>query len=194
MDKIADVDFLSKLDTIFTGYITKQKELLNEFGVTNNRIVQLIEDAESGFVIVKMLIPYLLSFFTVFIASINYLLIGIILRGIGFKLIERPIFSKFKLPDNIILGSGIMILTGLIASWLKLEYSQALVLNIIFIVETIFIVQGFAVFDFFLKKRNIRLAFRVLLSIMLLPLAGIMIIIGFLDSAFDIRKLRRLKS
>lgn len=195
--KIADIDLISEMDAAFTEYMAMQIDGLKEMGLTNHKILKIMDQVESGYNEIIMLIPSLISVFSLFITYINYLLAGIVLRKMGYELIKRPRLSKFKLPSNVLLGVGIMLLAGFIFIWLDIQNSQALLLNITFLIGIMFMIQGLAVFDFFLKKIKMKLVFRIILivlSIVFLPMGSLIIFLGILDSIFDMRKLRRLKS
>lgn len=195
--KVGDVDLISELDQWFTGFVALQTEALQEMGFTNHMIVQTLKEIEEGYNQLIMLIPSLISVFSIFITYINYLFTGIILRKIGYGLIKRPRLSQFKLPKDIILGVGVMLITGYLFKQFDFQHSQALLANITFLISIVFLIQGLAVLDFFLMKRKIKLVFRVILivlNVIFIPIWTITIIVGLLDSVFDLRKLRRSRS
>ena len=195
--KIADIDLINQMDVIFTEYISIQTEALREIGLTNHKILEVVNNLESRYNELIMLIPSLISIFSMFIAYINYFFTGVVLRKMGYELIKRPRFSRFRLPNNFLLGVGVMLLSGFVFNWLDFQYSQSLLLNIIFLAGSMFIIQGLSVLDFLLIKMNIKLVFRVILialNLIFLPMGSIIIFVGLLDSVFDMRKLRSLKS
>lgn len=194
---MGNIDLVSELKNLFSQYISIQAESLKEMGLTNHEVLKVINEVETGYNELIMLIPSLLGVFSIFITYINYFLTGVVLRQTGYEVIKRPIFSRFQLPNNIILGVGVMLITGFIFKWLNIEYSQALLLNITFLIGVMFMVQGLAVLDFILKRRKTKLVFRIILivlSLMFLPMGSFIIFLGIIDSIFDTRKLRRLKS
>lgn len=195
--KIADIDLISEMDAIFTEYMLIQTDALKEIGLTNHKIIEVVNDLESRYNELVMLIPSLITIFSIFIAYINYFFTGIILRKMGYESIKKPSFSRFKLPKDFLLGVGVMLLTAFIFNWLDFQYGQSLLFNIIFLIGSVFIIQGLAVLDFFLIKINIKLVFRIILialNMIFLPMGSIIIFVGLLDSVFDIRKFKKLKS
>lgn len=195
--KVGDVNLISELDQWFTSFVALQTEALQEMGFTNHMIVQTLNEIEAGYNQLIMLIPSLISIFGVFITFINYFFTGIILRGMGYGLIKSPRLSQFELPKDIILGVGAMLLTAYLLNRFQFQYSQALLANITFLISIVFLIQGLAIIDYFLKKRKTKLIFRVIiivLNVIFVPIWTIIIMLGLVDSVFDLRKLRRPKS
>lgn len=195
--KIADINLIDKMDNWFSEFITIQIDIFKEMGFTNNKILKIVDQAEGGYNNMVMLIPSLMSIFSVFVYYINYFFTGIILRKMGYDLIKRPSLSRYQLPKDVIMGAGVMLLTGFIFKWLDFQYNQALLLNLTFLIGVMFMIQGLAVLDFFLKRMKIKLVFRVILvalNIIIAAMGSLIIFVGLLDSVFDMRKLRRLKS
>lgn len=191
--KIGNVDVITEIDTVFTEYISIQTEVLKEIGSTNENILEKAKQWEEDYKTFKMVIPSLIIVFSTFITYVNYFFTGIVLRQMEYGLIKRPRLSRFKLPKDAILGIGVMILTGFILKWINFQNNQALLLNILFLSSVMFMIQGLAVLDFFLKKIGIKLIFRVILIVLnmiVLPIGSIIIFVGLLDSVFNIRKLK----
>lgn len=195
--KIADIDLITEMNTAFTEYISVQTGVLKEVGLESDKILDVVNNVESLYSEFLMIIPSLIIVFSIFITYINYFFTGVILRKMKYGLIRRPSLSRFQLPRNIILGTGIMLATSYLFKQFNFQNSEALLLNILFLILTMFMIQGLAVLDFVLKRMKINLVFRVILIVifaLILPMGSVIIFIGLLDSVFDMRKLRRLKS
>ena len=142
-------------------------------------------------------IPSFLIIISFLITYINIFFASIALRKMGYGYVNVQRFSRFKLPNNIIPGIGIMFLAAYIMKSLEIQYHGALILNITFLAGFIFMVQGLAVVDFLLIKAKIKSILRFILlalNIFILPTSTIMFLIGVADSIFDSRKLRRQRS
>lgn len=195
--KIANIDFIKQIEEVFNQTLTVQIDMFKEMGMTNHKILQAVNALEMAFTQIIVLIPSFLSIFSFLVAYINYFFTNIILKKIGYGFIVSQRFSRFKLPNNILLGVVVMFLTGFLFNWIGMEYSEALLVNLTFLVGVMFMVQGLAVLDFLLIKMKIKLVFRIILivmNILFIPIGSLIVFVGLLDSIFDMRKLRRPKS
>lgn len=184
-------------EEIWTEIVTIQTERFKEIGMTNTQVFENIEMLEAAYKYMLIVLPSILIIASIIISFSNYLLSTAILRRMGYGMVNRPRLSRFKLPENIIMGSGIMFITAIIMGWLDLPYHNALLLNISLLVGFIFFLQGLAVIDFLLIKIKMRMTFRVLLlfiSVVFVPLGGMLFFIGMFDSVFDMRKIGKRKS
>ncbi len=194
---ISNLDIGKQTEQIFTQYLTMQIEMLKEMEMTNYEILQTKDLLESTYKVLIVLIPSFVGIFSLGISYLNLLLSSKILRKMGYGTISPQKFSRFKLPNNIIPGIGIMILTTFIFKKLEIQYHEALLYNIIFLASFIFFMQGLSVLDFLCIKSKIPLVFRVILlalNIIFVPMGGLISFIGIFDSIFDLRKIRRQKS
>lgn len=184
-------------EQLWTEIITIQTDRFKEIGMTNTQIFENIELLEAAYEYALIVLPSILAIASFIISSLNYLASTIILRKMGYGILNLPRFSKFKLPENIITGSAIMFLSAIVMGWLDIPYHNALLLNISSLVGFIFFLQGLAVIDFLLIKAKVKLGFRIILlliNIVIVPMGGILFFIGMFDSAFDMRKIGKRKS
>lgn len=180
-----------------TEMITLQGDKLREMGVSNTQILKDMEILEAAYEYMLITLPALLAIISVFVSYFNYLLAVLILRKMGYGLVSSPKFSRFKLPDNIIMGSGVMFISVIIMGRLNVPYHNALLLNITLLVGFVFLIQGLAVIDFLLIRAKIKLFFRMILlfiNLIFVPMSGILFFVGMFDSVFDMRKIGRRKS
>ncbi|WMM24680.1 DUF2232 domain-containing protein [Tissierella sp. MB52-C2] len=195
--KISDLDLTKQLENDFTQILTIQIDMFKDMGMTNYEILQTKDLLESAYRSLIVLIPSMIGILSLVTSSINVFLSSLILRKMGYGAVKTIGFSKFKLPKNIIPGVGVMFVAAFIIKQLGIEYHDALLFNITFLVSFVFLVQGLAVVDFLLKKSKVRLVFRILILGMMtlfIPMSSIILFIGILDTIFDTRKLRRSKS
>ncbi|MBU5428331.1 YybS family protein [Tissierella pigra] len=195
--KISDLDLTKQLENDFTRILTVQIDMFRDMGMTNHEILQTKDLLETAYRSIIVLIPSMLGIISLIISSINVFLSSIILRKMGYGIVGAIGFSKFKLPKNIIPGILVMFMAAFIIKQLGIEYHDALLYNLTFLVSFAFLLQGLAVVDFLLKKSKVRLVFRILIigiMILFIPMSSIILFLGILDTVFDTRKLRRLKS
>lgn len=184
-------------EEIWTEIITIQTDRFKEIGMTNTQIFENIELLEAAYEYMLITLPSILVITSLIISFLNYLVSTVISRKMGYGVLSLPRLSKFKLPDNIIMGTAIMFLSAIVMGWLDIPYHNALLLNISLLVGFIFFLQGLAVIDFLLIKAKMRIGFRIiilLMNIVIVPMGGILFFIGTFDSVFDIRKIGKRKS
>ena len=165
--------------------------------MTNYQLLKITDELESRYKSIIVLIPSLLAVFSLSVSYINLFLSSVILRGMGFGITSKQKFSKFKLPNNIVPGIGIMFLSGFIFKKMGMGYNDAFLFNLTFLTGFVFFIQGLAVIDFLLLKKKMKLFYRVLIlsiNIIFVPMSSILMLIGLLDTVFDLRKLRGQKS
>lgn len=195
--KVSDFNLTNQIQEVLSQALKWQIEIFQEMGMTNSQINNLRDSLESEYKIFLVHIPSFLIIISFLITYINIFFSTAILRKMGYGFLPEQRFSRFKLPNNIIFGIGIMFLSAYIIRGLGIGYSEALLLNLSFLAGFVFIVQGLAVIDSFLLKIRMKLGFRILiliLTIIFIPISGIIFFLGLFDSIFDLRKLRGQKS
>ena len=195
--ELGSLGSLGESEEIWTEMMTIQTERFKEIGMTNTQVFENLEMLEAAYKYVLIVLPSILVITSFLISISNYLLSTAILRRMGYGLVNKPRLSRFKLPENIIMGSGIMFISAIIMGWLNMPYHNALLLNISLLVGFVFFLQGLGVIDFLLIKLKVKTVFRVLLlfvSVVFVPMGGMLFFIGMFDSVFDMRKIGKRKS
>lgn len=191
---ITGVSIVHQLDEFFTQVINTQIETLKDMQLSQYEILKAENILESAFDYVLLVIPVLMMIFSLVTAYINCFISSIVLRKQGYGVVSIPRFSRFKLPSNILLGMGIMFIGVLLMKWLKVSYYETVLLNIVGLASFMFFTQGLAVIDYKLKRRNVRIIFRIIILlffVLVLPIGSmILTFIGVLDAILDFRKLK----
>lgn len=188
------VSIINQLEEFFTQSINYQIEILKDTGLSNYEVLKIKDFLENAFDYILLIMPSIIMIFSLITAYLNYLLSSLSLRKLEYGIVSIPKFSRFKLPNNILLGTGIMFLGAFILKKLELLYYKTVFLNITSIIAFIFFVQGLSVIDYKLIKRNIKIIPRILIVIVftiIIPLGWLIPFIGVLDTIFDFRKIRR---
>lgn len=196
-EKVSSIDLIKEAERTVTQILSIQLDAFKETGLTKYEMLKAGEFLRNIYNEILVLIPSFIALFSVSVAYINFAISTFVLRKLGYGVVSKGILSRFKLPNNIIQGIGVMFVTYFILRVLKVNYSEALLLNITFLVGIMFVFQGLAVLDFLLKSRNVKLLFRIIvliLMIVFIPISSIMFFIGIFDSMFDMRKIRRKKA
>lgn len=194
---VAEISGAGETQQLVAEMVTMQVDKLKEMGVSSSQIMKDVEILEAAYEYMLITLPSMLVVVSVIVSYLNYLLATLVLRKMGYGVVSSPKFSKFKLPDNIIMGSGVMFISVIVMGWLKVPYHNALLLNITLLVGFIFFTQGLAVVDFLLIKAKVKTVFRMILlfvNIIFVPMSGVLFFVGMFDSVFDMRKIGRRKS
>lgn len=193
MDNMTGVSVITKLEGTFAQALEGQIEALKETELSSSDIFKINDFFENLYDYVLLVLPSTILIFSLITVYLNHLISVLILRKLGYGIVSVPRFSRFKLPNNILIGIGIMFLGTFLLKVFKLFYYKTIFLNLIFLVFFIFFVQGISVIDYKLIEKNTNGFFRIfiiLFLIMILPLQGIITFMGVLDAFFDFRKLR----
>lgn len=191
------IGIIEEFEKFYTQLIGMQTDIFEEMEMTNYQILENINLLEASYEYMLITIPSILAIVSLFISYFNYLLTSIILRKMSYEVVSPTRFSKFKLPDNILLGTGFMFLSTIIMGKFEVPYHNALLANISLLIGFVFLLQGLSVIDFLLIKMKMKKLFRIIsliITIIILPLGSMVVILGMIDSIFDIRKIGRRKS
>ena len=194
MGDASGVSIINQLEDFFTQTLNAQVEMLKDMDLSNYEVLKIRDLLENAMDYVLLILPAIVIIFSFIIAYLNYLISSLVLRRLGYGVVSIPKFSKFKLPNNVLLGTGIMFLGALIIKGLKLFYYQTVLLNITVIASFMFFTQGLSVVDYKLIEKKLGRIPRVLIILfftIILPLGWIISFIGILDVIIDFRKLRR---
>ena len=194
MTDMTGVSIIIQMEEFFTNTLNIQIEALKDMELSSYEVLKIKDELENAFDYVLLIIPSIVMIFSLVTAYLNYLISTLILRKLGYGIVSIPKFSKFKLPNNILIGTGIMFLGAFIIKSLELFYYETILLNITALASFMFFIQGLSVVDHSLIENKVKKIPRILMIlffIIVLPLAGIISFIGVIDSIVDFRKLRK---
>lgn len=192
MKNMTGVSIINQLEDAFNQVINYRIEILKDTGLTKNEISEVKDFLENQSEYILLITPSIVMVFSLVIAYLNYLLSSLSLRKLGYGIVSIPKFSRFKLPNNILLGTAIMFLGAFIIKKLQLFYYETILINITVIISFLFFIQGLAVIDYKLIKRNLKTIPRILIvGLLIIPFGGFLPFVGVLDTIFDLRKFRK---
>lgn len=192
----ADIDIIEKTDELFKINFNNQIELLKDSGMDKLDIENLKNTLDIVRENILVTLPSIFIILSTAIAYINYLLSTVILSKDGYSLKNKPVFSKFKLPRSIFLGTLLMFIFSYVLNLLNVLNGEGIIRNLIVLVTFIFSIQGLSVLDYLMKKRGTKTfgrVFTIMLLVFLLPLGSLMAFLGILDSIIDFRKFKGVK-
>lgn len=194
MGDMTGVSVINQLEEFFKQTLNSQIEVLKEMELSHYEVLKIRDVLENAFDYVLLIIPSIVMIFSLVTAYLNYLISSLLLRKLGYGIVSIPKFSKFQLPNNVLLGTGIMFLGAFLIKNLKLFYYETILLNITVFTSFMFFTQGLSVIDYKLIQKNVRIIPRIFIIIFLtaiLPLGWIISFIGVLDVIVDFRKFRK---
>lgn len=192
---ITGIDFVNELEMRVEQVIEGQIESIENMNLNSYEFLKERDLLEEKYKLSLLIIPSALFMISMIISYLNYLLISLILKKMEINIINIPKFSRFRLPNNIILGIIIMFVGVFIIEKMNIGYSNAIIINLITLIGSMFSIQGLSVVDFYLSRFNIFPAIRFIICIMLLfnsSMVLILTMIGFIDSIFDLRKIKTI--
>ncbi|NLW22621.1 MAG: DUF2232 domain-containing protein [Tissierellia bacterium] len=192
--EMAGTSVINQIENYFVQMLNSYVEVLKDTGISNYEILEIKDFLQDRLNYALSTLPSMVMIASLIIAYINYRLSALILRRLGHGIVSVPRFSRFKLPNNILLGIGIMLLGTYLLRNLGIFSYETVLLNIAVLASFMFFTQGLSVIDFQLLKRGLRKLTRVIiivLFVVILPIGWIISLIGLLDVIIDFRKLKR---
>lgn len=155
------------------------------------RTMQLMEEAGMGkiaFPPVEAFIPVCMLLFLIPLSLITFFAARRWLTRLGYPVKSLPPFYEWRLPRVFVTFYVILLLVEMVR-WVMGEVSTNATwsLSIWWVLEFLFLIQGFAFVSFVLRLYRKSQAWLVLLLVLSIPAAILISIIGMLDAALDIR-------
>lgn len=194
MGEVSGISIAGQLEASFKSMLNIQVELLKEMGLSNYELSKSKDLLENAYKTILLVLPTLLILLSMLISYINYLLSTLTLRKMGIGVVNVPRFSRLKLPNNIIAGIFVMFLGVIIIRYLKIPNYDAILVNLVVLISTLFFVQGLSIIDYFLLKMKMHFIFRLILLITMVfitPLVSIIALLGLADVFIDLRKTKK---
>jgi len=185
---------IDQMDRNFESTLNFQIETFKEMKMSNSEINNARQLIRGTYNYIVTVMPMIMMGMCLVVAYLNYKISAYLINKTEDGNLIVPDFSLFSLPSNFIMGTIVMFLSYYVISKLGLAYAEALRQNLSFLIGFLFLLQGFSLVDYFLKKIRVKKFFRVLIIILnsiFLPIGSMLIILGFVDSVFDLRKLRK---
>ncbi|SCG84479.1 putative protein yybS [Proteiniborus sp. DW1] len=196
MGYVTGVSFLSEINATLTESLRIQLDILKEMQLSTYEMSVIKDMLIATVETIIIMIPAIIIISSVFIVYLNYWMSTAILKRLGYKSVEIPRFMHFRLPNNAIMGSLVIIGAALVFRYMKILYYETIFINTIILISFVFFIQGLSVVVFLMNKRKMHKivkAIIIFLIIINVPLSLIISLIGFLDAGLDFRKLKRVE-
>jgi uncharacterized protein YybS (DUF2232 family) len=190
---------------IFFGPIIKIIFNQDLFEMIKNNILMTIEDnpnsqflsgepmTEEQISLMLGMIPFMIVYLSAIFVSVNYYLSRRLLVSQGYTPYHIQPIEEFRLPDNILAGTTVVLLLVLVTSYLKVVNTDILSQNAIYIFVCVFMFQGLAVIGHILVKRQIKNPVKTAILVGVFLIFGPLLLglIGWLDTIVDFRKMKQ---
>ncbi|WP_069650987.1 YybS family protein [Caloranaerobacter ferrireducens] len=190
---IFGVSFVEHMELSLNKAFEVQLDMIKNMSLTNYEMSKIKSMMDMIIDYMIAILPAALIIFSGFVAYVNYLVLGAVLRRIGNRNIHVPRFKYFRMPSNAILGILAIFIATWIIKYFKMLYYHTIFLNVMIIVLFILFIQGLAVLVFYLDRRKTNKFIKgiiLVLSVMYIPMWLLVSFIGFIDSLINFRKVK----
>ena len=190
---IAGQDIIAQMMTTMSQSLESATKLYSSIGMPEETIKQFktMFDVNSF----KMILPSGLFFAAFMVSIFTYSFAKFIFKRFGYEVKPVKAFSEWYIPISIAFAVITLVLASYALSYFKIVKTQIYLVNSIMLLRIVFSVTGLSVIDFFLKKKDVSKAVRILIYFFLVTtsLSQILFFVGIIDYALDIRKLDPLR-
>lgn len=186
---IMGINTLVEMEMVFTEVVEYQKRFIEGMDGGTAEMIRNLDIMKNT---LMTLIPSSIIFGSVASTCINYIISGTILKRTGFKFQSLGRFSSFSLPKNIMMGLLVIIGLSYGVTRMNLVNGETLFMNVFYLFQIAFLIQGLSVIVFFMEKFRVARIFRVILIVLFLFVPTFSVgaaILGLADSILNIRRL-----
>jgi len=184
------IDFFNVMDTS----VVESMEMMKVFVQDEAQYQQMAESMAILSESVKILFPSSLAMSGVFLAIMNVLVLKAVLKRLKMSFVPAKPFNEFAFDKSVLIGTSLIMILSYVAGIMGIVDLTVLFANVVVIIAFAFSIQGAAVFDYFLSRRNLSRGIRVfIIAFLFIAFNGIIFIgmIGWFDVIFNFRKLER---
>lgn len=141
--------------------------------------------------VLKTMLPIGLLIGSIAMAFISYVVAGKVFKRFGYNYSKVKPFSEWYISVQFVMGIIGLVLLSYLMVYFKIKNSQMLYINTIILLQFVFIIDGLATVDFFMKKKDVAKGLRIfiLIFLMLSQIGRLLIFVGIIDYALNLRKL-----
>lgn len=185
---IGSVDLKGSFDAV----LKLQQENMEAAGLNVVDVERTMEVLRAGASLLHLYLPSTLIIYGLSLPYISLVIAGRALLKRGIVIFQPASFFLFKLPPNIVPGTVVTFIGFLLLKSFMGDLGSVVLVNLIAIFSFLFLIQGLSVVDFWITSKGGKRMVKVLAVTfcIIMPLLNItVIIIGFIDSAFNLRKI-----
>ncbi len=180
------------LKATFDERLMSYRDMLVSGGIAEGEIEDTMATLQAGIDALLMYLPSMILIYAVALPYVTLFFAGRTLLKRGVIIFQPPSFFLFRLPPNILFGIFIVFLFFIFGESLLGSQALAVQVNAIAFFGFLFLVNGLAVFHFYLSSRGMGSFLKGLILILCIVVPFInffTIIIGMVDNIINFRKL-----
>lgn len=166
------------------------KSLYTKLGLSKDQLAALSKNMLSP-QLLRMIVPTILLASAVFMSFITYAITRKIFKRFGYDIPKIKPFSEWYMPTGLAMGIIGLVFLGYGAYYFKVTNGELFFSNTNLLFQLAFLINGYSVFDFYLKKWNIAKVIRILIILFAIspPFSYLALYVGIFEYAFNFRKL-----
>lgn len=180
------------MQQIMTDVLALQKENMETAGLSQQDIALTMDVLQAGARTMMVYMPTVLILYGLLMPYLIQQMAGRVVKsGNRMMTYSRP-FILFRLPSSLPWGVVLIFVAMLFLRNTMGDAANAVIYNLVAIFSAIFLLNGMAVFQFYLAKRDMRRGLRIFLGLLtvIIPITGgILLIVGVVDAWFNLRKI-----
>lgn len=186
-------DIITMTIETFNQSIESVKELYASMNVPKETINTVLNAIDTSKLV--MIMPIALAGSSLIMAFISYTIAGKLFKRFGYEMDPVKPFSEWYLPKAMVFVITLIVILSYIAYNAKWNMAESYFNNSYLAFVYMFMVNGLCALDFFLKKKALPKAVRVIICILCVVtgLSTILMFIGLLDNALNLRKLDKTR-
>jgi uncharacterized protein YybS (DUF2232 family) len=188
---VTGIPLFESIKTIFDESVKMQESMFASIGTDPAKIELMMKSLNQTREQIMLIVPGAFVAWSVITTLLNYYLALKILKRTGVQVPYMAPFRELVLPRNIMMGTIIIYLLSLIASYLNIVDPDVLMANVQILIIYTYAIQGIAVVLWYMHRRKtMKLVQILIVTVVLLSSIGTMIffMIGVTEVAFSIRK------
>jgi uncharacterized protein YybS (DUF2232 family) len=192
---LTGLPLIETITTAFDESLKLQQSMFGSLGADQTVLADVTARMELMREQILLMIPGMMIMSSAFTTFINYKIAMSIQKKLKRHVPYMAPFREFSLPKNILWGGLMIYVLALLASYLKIIDENVLMANLQLIMIYTFAIQGLSVMVWYMHRRSMTKAIRILFfAFILLSSMGtyILFMIGLIEIAFQVR--RRLEA
>ncbi|HLR36260.1 MAG TPA: YybS family protein [Tissierellales bacterium] len=192
LGKVLGIDFVNQMDETFRQVMKMQIDTMKGMGLSKYELYKTEGLLKDAFDYMILILPSMFILFSMFTAYLNFLISSSVLKRLGYKEVNIPKISYFRLPGSAILGTIAMFLGSWLLKKFGIFYHETIFINVTMFVAFIFFLQGLAVILYLLNRTKLSRVLKTIIMVViviLIPLGGFISLLGLLDVIFNFRRI-----
>jgi uncharacterized protein YybS (DUF2232 family) len=188
---VTGIPMFETIKTIFDESAKMQQSMFANFGADQAKIDLMVKNLNQAKEQMMLIIPGAFIAWAVVMTVFNYYIAIKILKRTGEKVPEMKPFRDFVLPRNVLVGTIVIYLLSLGASYLNIVDPKVLMANVQILIIYTYATQGLAVALWYMNRRKTKKIIQILLvTFVLLSSIGTtaFFMLGVIEVGMSIRK------